>query len=158
VKKGLQWPIGVVVVLTLTVAGNIYIAVRANDDPSVHIEKDYYQKAVRFDADQALQKRSDRLGWHLTLAASRTTAANAAVTATLVDSTGTAVHGALVRLSARAVARANDSFTATAVETGDSYVATLPMGRRGLWDVSVEVVRGAERFVTTQRLDLPESR
>jgi hypothetical protein len=30
------------------------------------------------------------------------------------------------------------------------------MVRRGLWDVDVEVVRGSDRFITTQRLDLPE--
>jgi nitrogen fixation protein FixH len=157
-KKGLQWPIGVVVVLTLTVAANIYVAVRANDDPSVAIESDYYQKAVRFDADQALRHRSERLGWRLTLGATRTSAGEASVTATLVDSTGAPVRGAVLRFSARAVARRNSTLTATALEAGDRYVAQLPMDRRGLWDVDVEAVRGGDRFVMTQRLDLPDVR
>jgi nitrogen fixation protein FixH len=155
VKKGMQWPIGVVVVLTLTVAANIWVAVRANDDPSVSIESDYYQKAVRFDAEQALRRRSERLGWRLTLDATRVTAGEATLTATLVDSTGAPVHGAVVRLTARAVARGNDVLTATARELGDRYVATLPVTRLGLWDVDVEALRSGERFVLTQRLDLP---
>ncbi len=154
----MQWPIGVVVVLVLTVAANIYVAVRANDDPSVHVESDYYQKAVRFDADLALRRRSERLGWHVSLAATRTTAGEATVIAALVDSVGAPVQGAVVRFTARAVARANDSFTATAHPDSGRYVATMPMGRRGLWDVDIEAVRGGERFVAAQRLDLPDVR
>ena len=151
----MQWPIGVVVVLGVTIAANIYVAFRANDDPSVSIENDYYQKAVRFDADQALRRRSERLGWHFALAAASTAAGQETLTASLVDSTGAPVRGAVVRFTARAVARGNDVVSGAAREVGDLYVATLPMSRRGLWDVGVEIVRGGDRFVTTQRLDLP---
>lgn len=155
-KKGLEWPIGVAVVLVLTVAGNIYVAMRANEDPSVHVEEDYYQKAVRFDADQALKKRSDRLGWHLTVSAARTSASDAAVTAALTDSAGAPVRGAVVRFAVRAIARENDVFKAVGVETNGAYIASLPMARRGLWDVNVEASRGPDRYVTTQRVELPE--
>jgi nitrogen fixation protein FixH len=143
-KKGMQWPIGVAVVLVLTVALNVYVAFLANDDPSVSVESDYYQKAVRFDADQALRRRSDRLGWR-----------GETLTASLLDSAGAPVRGAVVRFTARAVVRGNDPVTGTAREEGDHYVATLPMLRRGLWDVAVEIVRGRDRFVTQRRLDLP---
>jgi len=153
-KKGMQWPIGVVVVLVLTVTANIWIAVRANDDPSMSIESDYYQKAVRFDADQALRRRSERLGWHVALDAAATDG-QATVTARLVDSTGAPVRGATVRFRARHVARSNDAISGVARETGDQYFATMAMARRGLWDVDVEVVRGNDRFVTEQRLELP---
>jgi len=153
-KKGMQWPIGVGVVLVLTVAANIWIAFRANDDPSMAIESDYYQKAVRFDADQALRHRSERLGWHVALDAAATDG-QATVTARLVDSTGAPVHGAIVRFRARHVARSNDAISGVAHEAGNAYVATMAMARRGLWDVDVEVVRGNDRFVTEQRLDLP---
>lgn len=157
-KRGLQWPIGIVVILVLTVAANVYVAVRANDDPSVSIESDYYQKAVRFDADQALRHRSERLGWRVTLDATRTDARVTTVRATLVDSGGAPVHGARLRLTAHAVARANTVLSAVARETGDLYLAVLPMDRHGLWDVNVEAVRGTDRFIVTQRLDLPELR
>lgn len=155
-KKGMQWPIGVVVVLALTVAANIYVMVRANDDPSVAIAPDYYQRAVRFDADQALRQRSERLGWRVSLEAARTSTAEATVTAVLVDSTGVPISGAIVRIAAHAVARSNDVFTATATAAGDRYVAVLPVNRGGLWELNVEAVRGSERFVATQRLDLPD--
>jgi nitrogen fixation protein FixH len=141
----------------LTVAANIYVMVRANDDPSVAITKDYYQRAVRFDADQALRQRSERLGWRVTLSAARTSAGEATVTAVLVDSTGAPVRGAIVRIAAHAVARSNDVFTAAAIPSGDRYLAVVPVNRGGLWDMDVEAVRGGERFVATQRLDLPES-
>lgn len=155
-KKGMQWPIGVAAVLALTVAANIYVMVRANDDPSVAIAKDYYQRAVRFDADQALRQRSKRLGWRVSLEAARTSAAEATVTAVLVDSTGAPIRGAIVRIAAHAVARSNDVFTATALPAGDRYLVALPVNRGGLWDLDVEAVRGGERFVATQRLDLPD--
>lgn len=153
-KKGIQWPIGVAAVLAITVGANIYVMVRANDDPSVAVAKDYYQRAVRFDADQALRQRSERLGWRLSLEAVRISATEATVTAVLADSTGAPVHGAIVRLAAHAVARSNDVFTATAAAAGDKYLAALPVNRGGLWDVDVEAVRGSERFVATQRLNL----
>jgi len=155
-KKGLQWPIGVAAVLALTVGANIYVMVRANDDPSVAIAKDYYQRAVRFDADQALRQRSARLGWRVSLEAVRTSGGDATVTAALVDSTGAPVRGAVVRIAAHAVARSNDVFNATAIPAGDRYLAALPLNRGGLWDLDVEAVRGSDRFVATQRLDLPD--
>ncbi|MBM3909103.1 MAG: FixH family protein [Gemmatimonadetes bacterium] len=155
-KRGLQWPIGVAAVLVLAILGNIYVAVRANSDPTVAIEPDYYQKAVRFDADQALRRRSERLGWRVTLTATRTSATDAEVVAVLVDSTGASVRGAVVRVAARAVVRSNDVFSATAIEAGDRYLAAVPVNRGGLWDFDVEAVRGGERFVASQRLELPE--
>ncbi|HEY3288420.1 MAG TPA: FixH family protein [Gemmatimonadaceae bacterium] len=154
----MQWPIGVATVLALTILGNIYIAVRANDDPSVHIESDYYQKAVRFDADQALRRRSERLGWRVTLDAVRTSATDARISATLVDTAGQPVRGAIVRIAAHAVARSNAVLTTTAIEAGDRYVAALPVRRGGLWNFDVEVVRGGDRFVASQRLDLGTER
>lgn len=155
-KRGMQWPIGVAAVLALTVAANIYVMVRANDDPSVAVARDYYQRAVRFDADQALRQRSERLGWHVALETARTSAAEATVTAVLVDSTGTPIRGAIVRIAAHAVARSNDVFTATAAPAGDRYFAVIAVNRGGLWDIDVEAVRGGERFVATQRLELPD--
>ncbi len=154
-KNGMQWPIGVAAVLVLTVAANIYVMVRANDDPSVAIAKDYYQRAVRFDADQALRQRSERLGWRVSLVAARTSSSEATVSAVLVDSTGAPIRGAIVRIAAHAVARSNDVFNATAAPAGDRYLAVLPVTRGGLWDMHVEAVRGSERFVAMQRLDLP---
>lgn len=156
-KKGMQWPIGVAAVLVLTVAANIYVMVRANDDPSVAIAPDYYQRAVRFDADQALRQRSARLGWRVSLEAARSSATEATVTAVLVDSAGAPIRGAIVRIAAHAVARSNDVFTATATAAGDQYLAVLPVNRGGLWELNVEAVRGSERFVATQRLDLPDT-
>ena len=156
-KKGMQWPIGVAAVLAITVGANIYVMVRANDDPSVAVAKDYYQRAVRFDADQALRQRSERLGWRVSLEAARTSGAEATVTAVLVDSLGAPIRGAVVRIAAHAVARSNDVFTASATAAGDKYLAVLPVNRGGLWDMDVEAVRGSERFVATQRLDLPDT-
>jgi nitrogen fixation protein FixH len=155
VKNGMQWPIAVATILALTVAGNIYVAVRANDDPSVSAESDYYQKAVRFDADQALKRRSDRLGWRVALSAQASSGTQATVTAQLVDSTGAPVRGAVVRITARAVTRSDEPITGNAREDGDHYTATLGMARRGLWDLNVEAVRGGERFLADQRLELP---
>ncbi len=156
--KGLQWPIGVAAVLALTVAGNVWVAVRAADDPSAAIEERYYDKAVNFDARLALQQRAQRLGWRVSIAASAMRPDGVTLVPHLTDRSGQPVAGAHVTVTARHVARAADAMRADAVlGTDGSASIRLPMHRAGLWDVEIEAQRaGGEHYVTSQRLDVGE--
>ncbi len=156
-RKGLQWPLGVAAVLLLTVAGNVWVAVLAADDPSAAIEERYYDKAVNFDARLALAQRAQRLGWTVRLVASAMGPDGVTLTPRLVDRAGVPVAGVHCRVTARHVARASEALQGEAVLDSDGTAALhLPMHRRGLWDVEFEAWRAGEHFATAQRLDLGE--
>jgi nitrogen fixation protein FixH len=148
------WPAVVIVVLGLTVGGNIWVAVIANADPSFAIEENYYQRAVGFDAERAREQRSDRLGWALELTAGPTSDVGTPLTAVLRDSTGAVVADANVRVQLRQVARSQTTTPATLVFGGAGYSALVPMFVEGLWDVEVEARRGPARFTAQRRVDL----
>jgi nitrogen fixation protein FixH len=154
VKRAWTWPVVVVVILALTVGGNIWVAVIASADPSFAIEPDYYKRAVGFDLEQARARRSDRLGWTVAITASTTSSAGTTVTAVLVDSVGTPVTDANVRVQLRRVARSQSSIPADLVFDGASYRAVVPVQVGGLWDVALEARRGPSRFAAQRRLDL----
>ena len=108
-KRGMWWPIGLAGVLAATVAANIWVAAIANDDPSFAIEPDYYRKAVAWDTTLAQARHNALLGWRLTPAMSAIASdGSSLLSARLTDSTGSEISGAVIRVSALAVARASD--------------------------------------------------
>jgi hypothetical protein len=59
-------------------------------------------------------------------------------------------------VNARFNARANDILRAELVERSPgTYVGPLAIGHAGEWEVRVEAVRGAERFVASTRTPAP---
>ena len=153
-KKGTNWIIGVVVILALTVAANVWLITVASDDPSVALEPDYYQKGVAFDSTIAQGKRNAALGWRVTPALAPITDGRATeLRVRLADSTGVAIAGATVKVEAMANARADVRLNATLAADGADYVVRLPIARAGLWEFRFSVTQGAQRFTTTERLD-----
>jgi len=154
VKKGMGWPIGIVVILAATVAGNIGVIVLTNNDLSFAIEPDYYRKAVAWDSTQARIAQSDALAWTVSAQVNNQDASLSVLTLTLVDQTGAAVHNARLTGTLLHVARANDVQSVVFTETpGGQYVATVPMARRGMWELRLAAVRNAEQFQQTVRID-----
>jgi nitrogen fixation protein FixH len=153
-KAGMGWPIGIVLVLTGTVAGNLIMMRVANDDPSMAIEPDYYKKAVDFDSTMAQERRSNALGWTAvstmdSLVHGRPTRLHVR----LRDASGASVSGASVQVTALFNARANDLQSGTLQREGDSsYSVPLNIRYPGEWEVRVDAVRGSEHFKTTSRV------
>lgn len=153
-KKGMGWPIGVVVILAATVAGNIGVIVLTKDDPSFAIEPDYYRKAVAWDSTQARIVRSNALAWTVSAQLSEDTSGANVLTLQLLDDTGAAVHDAQLTGTLLHVARANDVQSVVFSETSTGlYAATVPMARRGMWELRLAAVRNAEQFQQTVRID-----
>ena len=153
-RSGIGWPIGVAVVLALTVGANIWVAFIAGDDPSFAIEQDYYRKAVTWDSTLAQQRVNERLGWHLipTLGAvGRGT--TTPLTVRLVDSTGMPISDATVHVSAFFNARANTVVEAALTPDASGYEARLPIAHAGAWELRFEVRRGDQRFTAVSRVD-----
>ena len=154
-KPGAWWPIGITGVLATTVAANLWVMRIANDDPSFAIEPDYYQKAITWDSTLAQARQDSILGWRLTprlevVAATGKTR----ISATLTDSSGTPISGAVVKVSALPVARASEVHEATLAATGaGEYTGQLDAQRQGRWELRFEVRAGATRFTEVARVE-----
>jgi len=159
-KKGMGWPIGVVVILGATVAANIVVMRLANDDPAFAIEPDYYKKAVAFDSTLAEEQRSLALGWTATSSLERSLQDDAStLTVVIADAQKQPVSGATVTVVALANVRANDRLTASLREmSAGRYQAELAVRFAGEWEVRVDAVRGAEHFVASTRTDVSRAR
>ncbi|MEP6763592.1 MAG: FixH family protein [Gemmatimonadaceae bacterium] len=165
-KPGMQWPIGVALILATTVIGNLIVMRVANNDPSFAIEPDYYAKGVAFDSTIAEQRLSAHLGW---VAQSEFAVDSASksdvVTVTLTDRNGQPVEHAAVTVTAFYNARANDILSANLTESAPGkYHASLDVKFAGQWEVRVRATRlvaglARETFEATTRAEaqLPPS-
>lgn len=159
-KPGMQWPIGIAVILAVGVVANIVVMRIANSDPSFAVEPDYYQKAVDFDSTLAHANTSAKLHWISTTTVTRGDRGDSThVTITLQDSLGHAIEQAAVSVEALAIARANTVLTATLREQAPGeYTAPLPVPRGGLWDITIHATRNDDHFVEKARIDIDQAR
>lgn len=164
-KPGMGWPIGIALILTTTVVGNLIVMRVANNDPSFAIEPDYYARSVAFDSTIAEERLSAKLGWVARSEISLDSAsASEVVVVTLADSSGQPIEHATVTITAFYNARANDVIAATLMEISPGkYQAPLAIKFGGQWEVRVRATRvGAgplrENFETTTRAEAPAPR
>jgi hypothetical protein len=153
-KRSTWWPIAIVAILTLTVGANFWIYSVANDDQGIAIEPDYYQKAVAWDSAMAQARANRALGWRVTPSLAAFTQRDGAdLRVTLTDSTGAAIAGATVKVSAFYNARAGEVSDTTLVAGGGAYEARLPVHHVGLWELRFDVTRGSLHFTSTSRIE-----
>ncbi len=148
------WPFVPAVLLGGMVAGLFLMMRIATDDPNFAVEKDYYQKALDWDATQAQSRRNRTLGWNITLQP-RESGKRTELRARVLDKDGKPV--ALSRLTVEAFpnAAANQRTTLTLTPTaaGD-YQAFLSPSHRGLWEFRFVVDAPGGRFTQILREDL----
>jgi nitrogen fixation protein FixH len=154
-KRGAWWPIGITTVLATTVAANIWVMRIASDDPSFAIEPDYYRKAVAWDSTLAQARENAVLGWRLTPEIGIVAVTGKArISAVLTDSTGAPISGAVVKVSALPVARANEVHEVTLAAGGaGEYAATLDSRREGQWELRFDVRAGSTHFTEVARVE-----
>ncbi|HEU4566166.1 MAG TPA: FixH family protein [Gemmatimonadaceae bacterium] len=158
-KKGAMWPVGIAAILALTMAANFGVMYIAGNDPSFAIEKDYYAKAVGWDAQMAQERHNAELGWRLVPDVSPIDSAGALVSVRLTDAAGTPLDGATLRVHALHNARASDILEGTLAERADrEYAARLPMHRAGQWELRFEATRDGQRFTAVRRVDVARER
>ncbi len=157
-RTELWWPVGIVTVLALSTAGQVWFAVVANRDKAFAVEGDYYNKAVHWDDELAQRQRNALLGWRivpsLQLKGGR---GEGMLSVELRDSAGVAITGADVQVQAMNNARAASAISATLFEVGaGTYRAPLAAQRAGEWELRFSVRRCAERFTVSQRVTAVE--
>jgi nitrogen fixation protein FixH len=154
-KRGLGWPVGMGVILALTVAANVGMIMLARGDPSFAVEPDYYRKAVQWDDAMAQERANAALGWRLVPSLTLAAGAPARLVVQLADAAGAPLAGATLTVQAMHNARAAEVFEATLAASGaaGTYEAALPLRRAGQWELRFDVRRGAERFTARARVE-----
>jgi hypothetical protein len=155
---GTFWMLVPVALLAASVIGVGSLAAVAARDPGFALEQNYYERAVRWDRQQAEWAENVRLGYRLTLTLVPSPT-GAALTLHVADRAGVGLHGASVTIEAFANARSGDRRRLTLVEApGGSYRAELKDARPGLWELRCVVSHGGERYSEILRADVPRSR
>ena len=155
-RNGGLWALFPVAILAPLVGGQLYLVHRALSDPSFAVEDRYYAKAVSWDTGVAERKASERLGWRAHGNVRVAPGRQASASLELTDREGLPVTGAHVEAEAFAVARSGRVVHATLPETKPgAYEGALAADRPGLWELSFQVTRGADRFTSVVRVDVP---
>jgi nitrogen fixation protein FixH len=123
------------------------------DDPSVALEPDYYRKAVAWDEQRALERRSAALGWQAAISLVPGEQAGATrLRVQLTDSAGNALSGASLTAQAFANARAGRVLSLSWLEsTPGVYQSELGHAQPGLWELRLQATRGSDVFQHTSR-------
>jgi nitrogen fixation protein FixH len=153
-STGRFWALFPVALLGSSLLGLGTMASIATRDPGFALERDYYQRAVRFEEEQAQQVENARLGYQVSLEVVAA-ADGAELVVTLSSKQGAPLPEATLRAEAFANARAADvrelEFRRDA---GGRYRAKLERGTPGLWEFRLVAVNGKERFTSTIRRDI----
>ncbi len=155
IRSGLWFPLLIVGgFLGLSVLANVVLVVRATDDPSFAVEKDYYRKAKAWDEAQARRAAAARLGWDVEVAWSQG-ARGPELRVSLRDRDGEPIEGARVALEAFHAARAARVARGEGVEVAPGVYAFSPgASRAGLWVVRLAVDHAGAHWEGERRLDL----
>jgi nitrogen fixation protein FixH len=152
---GLFWALVPVILLTASVAGLGTMASIAVRDPGFALEKNYYERAVHWDREQATRAESSRLGYSVALGV-EPAAENAEVVISVRDRQGTAIRRASVSAEAFANARSGDRRSLAFTEhPNGTYRAPLAQARPGLWEFRLLVLHEGARFTHVVRADAP---
>jgi nitrogen fixation protein FixH len=157
-KKGWYWPFLLAALLASGVGANLYFMSCAVGDPSFAVERDYYAKAVAWDAHQAQARVNADLGWTLAISVAPADPGNqrARVVANFEDRDGRPVPGLAVGVTAFHNARAAEVVEGTLLETAEhDYAGELAVGRPGLWEFRIVAERGTETFTAVVDQDAP---
>lgn len=149
--SGRVWALLPVGLLAACLLGLGTMGVIAARDPSFSLERDYYERAVHWEREQAQWTENARLGYRLELES----ADPAELVVRVRDAEGLVLRGASVHAEAFANARAASVRELEFSEAADgTYRAKLGAARPGLWEFRFRVQRASERFTHVVRTDL----
>lgn len=148
-KKGWQWPVVICGFLGLTVIVDITTLYVAATHPTIAAESDYYEKALRWDADQQEREASEQLGWQLEVASFGVDAGGVTALGVHVKGAdGGAIHEASLSVEAFHVTRPKDVSVVEFTEAAPGYyMARVPAARRfGPWKLNFRCQLGEAVF------------
>jgi nitrogen fixation protein FixH len=152
-RTGRLWAWVPALILGGLLGSQLVVLSQVLEDPGYAIERDYYRKAVSWDAERARERQSQALGWRAMCEVTGLQPRNLHVQ--LADARGLPVTGAQVRVEAFHNARAGHVLVLTARELAPGrYEAAFDAWRSGAWELRIHAQRGVEVFARVVRLDL----
>lgn len=154
-RAGWYWPLFIVALLLLPVVFGGWLAWEATHDPTLSIEKDYYKKAIAWDAQMAQQRASGELGWQTTVAAGPPiqVGGSAPVSVQLRDRTGKPVDGAKVTVQLLHNRDPQHPLRAGLLqESAGLYRADVVFKNAGWYQLDGTATLGSEVFSWTERV------
>lgn len=148
------WPGMVVALLGMSVLAVAITATFALSDPSFAVVPDYYNKALRWDEDAALQHKSDALGWSDTVefGARDDSTTMRQLIVTITDTAGDPIESANLSATVFHPSRSNDIQNVAFEETEPGrYVGVFEPTRIGFWEIKLRATRGEEVFLDHQQ-------
>ena len=147
------WAFFPVILSLLMIGGLVTMATIASRDPGFAVEKDYYKKAVGYDATEAQARENARLGWRIECTLERR-GTELEVAAVVKDRDGARIDGATVDVEAFANARASNIAEARlAPDANSTYSARVPLRDRGLFELRFVVQARGSRYTEVVRRD-----
>lgn len=148
VPSGAIWPAAIIglLLLNITIVGiTVYLA---TTDPSVAVEPDYYEKAVKWDQSAAQAQVNRKLGWTIRVTISKGPSPQT-LTVAVSDPAGNPVQDAQVEVVAFHNARSGDRQTIRPEVAGSgAYAAPISADLPGAWHFRVQVRRGSDTFTS----------
>ena len=156
-KSGRFWPIFITSILLFDVGIGVTMIIAANSDPSFAVEKDYYDKAVDWDARQAARRHSDELGWSSEVRIIPLASGHARLVVSLTDADGASLEDVQVRAEVFPNRFASDRQSPSMKgELGGVHVGEFDLRTAGAWEVDLEARRGSDVFIANHRIVIPD--
>lgn len=156
-----RWPIGIGALLTMPMVASAVIVWVATRPDSPRPIEGYYEAALQWDADEAVEQASRQLGWtvryELPAGIPHYAGMPRPVDVHVADRDGRPVSGLAGRLFAirASDARLNQTGALTEIPQQPGHYRTLVrIDQPGAWDLRVDATQGAQRFVHAARVEV----
>lgn len=153
------WPGIIVALLGMSVTMVTITVVAATGDPSFAVERDYYERGLRWDDHMAQLAQNEELGWRAEVEVGDADASGRRPLAVnLTDASGAPIDGALVEAS---IFHYAESARVQALALGPAgvpgrYLASVDMRQAGKWMVALEVRAGQTVFTHEHTIRLEQ--
>ncbi|VAV83389.1 hypothetical protein MNBD_DELTA01-1397 [hydrothermal vent metagenome] len=145
-KKGLNWPLTIVVFFAVVFAMNSYLIYTAYKNFDGLTDENYYQKGLFYDANRSAAKK---IGWSFALDFKDVPATKIDLpfVLRLRDKTGAPLLGASVVATLRRLTTDKYDDVYVLTETGEGYTGVMHVPLAGKWEVFVEAEKDGEKLV-----------
>ncbi|MEX0875860.1 MAG: FixH family protein [Phycisphaerales bacterium] len=139
-RRGKHWPFVIVAMLLVHASLMIGTIAHVSSKGDTWVETDYYAKSVDWDNQRAMQEAAADMGWSVDLTTEHALAGTRLLRATITDSSGRPVEGALVEIQCVHPAQLNNRLSAVLHESPDGgYARVMEIDAPGFWKATLSI-------------------